>query len=256
MEGLKDALRRNKVKLLVLDSDGVTVPRGTKIFDKEEGDKYVVHFETDRISRRLADKINLLKRKMYICVSSGRSLVYLHSMYDKIVGGKLILTAENGNLSLWDGCIVQHFFYDKRYFEKLAKIRNEIKHLPFIKGFEPKQFILTVHAEKEVKEVYRIVRRFDRKKELKIMWNGEAFDIQKKDVSKGIALEKIAVELRIEKKEIVAIGDRVNDKELIGVAGVGISADSSQLKADYYLEPEKEKLPAEKLVDLLLEIYG
>jgi len=255
MEKLKEKLRQHKIKLVVLDSDGVTVPRGTRIFEQELADSYFITMETKRIKRGLADKINQLKKKMWVCISSGRGLLYLQSMYDRIIGGKLILTAENGNVSLWRGYIVQHFFYDQRYFEKLAKIRNEVKNLS-IKGFEPKQFILTIHAETEIKKVYEIVKRFDRKKELKTMWNGEAFDIQRKDVSKGLAIEKIATELGIEKQEIVAIGDRVNDKELIEVAGIGISADSKKLKADYYLEPDQDKLPAEKLVDLLLEIYG
>ncbi len=240
----------NKLKMAVLDSDGVSLPRGTDILEKEGPDFYQAIIKTNKITDQLAEKISRLKMRMKVCISSGRGLIYLQSMYGKILGEGTILQAENGNLSLIEGKIIQHFDYDEKYFKKLAAIREEIKKLP-IKGFEPKQFIMSVHADREIPEVYEIVRRNDPENELKVMWNGEAFDIQKKIVSKGEGLRRLMEKLKIGKEETIAIGDRINDKELIETAGIGVSADADKLKAEYWTLGEK--LGGETLVDYLLE---
>lgn len=240
----------NKLKMVILDSDGVSLPRGTDIIEKEGPDFYQASIKTNKITDRLAEKLNRLKGRMKICISSGRGLIYLQSMYGKILGEGTILQAENGNLSLIEGKISQHFEYDEKYFKKLAAIREEIKKLP-IKGFEPKQFIMSVHADREIAEVYEIVERNDPENELRVMWNGEAFDIQKKIVSKGEGLKRLMEELKIQKDETIAIGDRINDKELIEVAGIGVSADEKVLKSEYWTSGEK--MGGEILVDYLLE---
>lgn len=223
------------LKLFVLDSDGVSVPRGTDITEIESQTLYEAHIKTFRITDEFAQLLNKLKKRIKICVCSGRSLLYLQSMYGKILGGGAVLQAENGNLSLIDGTIVQHFFYNEEYFQKLAGIKRDILKLP-IKGIEPKQFILSCHASRELKEVYEIVKARDKNNELKVLWNGEAFDIQKKEVSKGAGLKKLMGHLNIKREETIAIGDRVNDKELLLAAGIGVSADREALPAEYWTE--------------------
>lgn len=230
------------IKLLVLDSDGVTVPVGTEIIECS-GERYEVIVKTNLITEPLADKINKLKKKIRVCVSSGRSLIYLQGMYSRIMGGGTILQAENGNLSLVDGRIIQHITYDDVYFAKINAIKRDISELD-ISGFEPKQFILTAHADREIPEVYDIVKKYDIDNDLKVMWNGEAFDIQKKTVSKGEGVKAIASYLGIKLKDVVAIGDKINDKEMISVAGKGVSTNRETLKADYYMT-------AEELIDAL-----
>ena len=238
-----------KLRLLVLDSDGVTIPRGTKISEKENGNSYEVSFKTEVISDELAKLIKKLKNKIRICICSGRSLIYLQSMYSKIGQERIILMAENGIMVMIDGKIYQLFMFEEEYFRKIAKIREEIKHLP-ISGFEPKQFILTIHSPTELKEVYDIVKKNDPIGELKIMWNGEAFDIMPKYISKGEGLNFLCQFLQIDREEVIAIGDRINDKELLEVAGIGVSADQSNLPAKYFTVGKV--LPGESLVEYLL----
>lgn len=240
----------NNLKMLILDSDGVCLPRGTSIRERETGDSYQANIKTYRISDKMAKMINQLKKKLRICVSSGRGLIYLQNMFGKVIGEGTITQAENGNLSLMEGKIIQHFDYNEEYFKKIATIKEEIKELP-IKGFEPKQFILTVHASREIPEVYQIVKTNDSEKELTTMWNGEAFDIQKKTVSKGEGLKRLIKTLNIKKENTIAIGDRINDRELINTAGIGVSADPKNLKAEYWTE--KGKLGGETLVKYLLK---
>ena len=241
IEQLKD------LKLLVLDSDGVCIPRGTRIVQTEEGDDFKVSFSTKIIEDRLAKKINRLKKKLIICVSSGRSMIYLQAMYSKILGGETILMAENGALTLRCGVLKRLTYLPVE--ELLAKIREDVKKLPIL-GFEPKQFILTVHCDTELKEVYDIVKKHDKFNALKVMWNGEAFDIQDKEMSKGDGLMKILKLLKLSPENVVAIGDRINDKELVGIAGIGVSADKDSLPASYWVEGEQ--LGGEILVDYLI----
>lgn len=239
----------DKVELLVLDTDGVTIKRGTKITEKETNEYWSATIRTNKISDKLSEMIRQLKEKgTVVMISSGRSLVYLQSMYSKVMGD-IILQAENGNISFVDGKIIQHFFYQDEYFKKLSRIREKIKKLP-INGFEPKQFILTAHSPKEFKDVYEIVREEDPEEELKVMWNGEAFDIQRKEVSKGEGLKKIKDYLKI-KGLVIAMGDRVNDRELLSIADIGVSADESKLKEGYWTVGKE--LPGEQLVKYLLD---
>jgi len=236
----------NKVKLLILDSDGVSVPRGTKIEQTETADKYVLKMETNKITDDLAEPINRLKHYIRIAISSGRGLIYLQNMYYKILGDGVILQAENGNLSLIDGKLYQHERYGEMYFEKISNIKREIAQLP-IKGFEPKNFILTVHASQEIPEVYEIVKRYDRDNELRVMWNGEAFDIQRRGVSKGTGLRHLCRILKISGEKTIAVGDRINDVEMLAEAGIAVST-SKEIFADYYMS-------AKQLINHLLKRY-
>jgi len=234
-----------ELALLVLDSDGVLIPRGTKISQKYEGDNFEVNFSTTVITDRLARKIKKLSKKIRIYISSGRSMVYLQAMYSRIAGS-VDLVAENGSV-MFDGNIFRQFFsFPNDYFNLLAKIKEEVGGLPIL-GFEPKQFILTIHCEKDMRRVRSVVRKLDKEKYLKIMWNGEAFDIQHKMLSKGDMLNYSGYE----QNEIIAIGDRVNDKEMVEMAGVGVSADRNKLPAEYWVEGDK--MGGEILIDYLLE---
>lgn len=228
----------NNLKMVVFDSDGVAVPRGTSIFQREIEGVNEINLKVIRVSEEMKEMLQELKKNLRICFSSGRNLLHLQDMYGEVLGQGTVLQAENGNVSLLDGRIVQHFDYDEQYFKKIANIQKDIKRLA-INGFEPKQFILTVHASHEIPEVYQILKEYDPEQELRCMWNGEAFDIMAKKVSKGAGLEKLLDSLGIKKEEVIAIGDRINDAELLETAGIGVSADPEALKADYWTTGEK-----------------
>jgi HAD superfamily hydrolase (TIGR01484 family) len=244
------------LRLVVFDSDGVAVPRGTEISEKiEDGavEKDVLRIKTFIITDEFAELIDRLRGHLKVAVSSGRSLLYLQMMFAPIVGDNTILSAENGNLSLIDGQIVQHFDYAEEYFELLTRIREDVRDLP-IKGVEPKQFILSIHADREIKEVYDIVAKHDTGKTLRVMWNGEAFDIQRRDVSKAAGLKRLLDHLGLDKGEVIAIGDRVNDREMIELAGIGVSADHENLPAEYWTTGGG--LPGQQLAEYLVKTLG
>jgi phosphoserine phosphatase len=83
------------------------------------------------------------------------------------------------------------------------------------------------------------------------MWvAGEAWDIQRKDVSKGAGIKKIMGLLKLKKENLLAVGDGLNDKEMVEMAGIGVSADINDLKAQYYTVGKG--LGGEILIDYLL----
>lgn len=242
-----------QLKLAVFDSDGVAIPRGTVISEHVERgstNMEVISMKTYIITDHFAGLLNRLRRRVKVAISSGRSLLYLQGMFAPIIGNGTILTAENGNISLIDGKVVQHFEYEESYFEALSAIRREVEKLP-IKGIEPKQFILSIHADHEIKEVYDIVKNHDPEQKLRVMWNGEAFDIQRKDVSKAAGLECLMGYLEVTPEQTLAIGDRINDREMIELAGVGVSADQRSLPAQYWTTGNG--LPGEVLAEYLVE---
>ena len=82
-------------------------------------------------------------------------------------------------------------------------------------------------------------------------------EISSKDVDKWCAIEFLIEKLNIEKEDVIAIGDNVNDKKMIEEAGLGIAMGQSmpQLKeiADYVTSSNTEEGVAkaiEKFVEL------
>ena len=89
-----NSMNLSKIKLVVLDSDGVIVPKGTTIQETETNDKNVIKISANKISDKMADLVNRLKKKYKVAISSGRSLIYLQSMYSKVMGD-IIIQAES-----------------------------------------------------------------------------------------------------------------------------------------------------------------
>ncbi len=233
-----------KIKFILLDIDGVVVPRGTKIEQKGENLKINIK----KIPESQIEKIKTLSKKGYVFgINSGRGLYMLQNMFSKILP-YLIITYENGSATWYKGKIYQH----SNSFDKLYKVRQElekVKH-PNIKGFEPKEFIITVHCKKRVKEIEKIVSKY---KELYSIWNDEAYDIGVKGLqTKARGLKEVMKTFKIKKQQILFVGDNYNDRGLGGMAGVIVSADKTRLKGDIYVSMHEKKLPAEQVMDIFL----
>lgn len=249
MKPIKDLKKEHigKIKLIVFDVDGVLVPRGTKI--KQIGSTTTL--ETKLIGKRQIEQIHELNKKGFLInISSGRGLYMLQEMFREVLPF-VSLTCENGSASWYKGRIYQHvnsFRYMKDVFCKLKRVANGN-----IKGFEPKEFIITIHAVKRVKEIEEIMKE---EKNLYIVWNGEAYDIGvKKDQTKAVGLRRIMKILKVEKKNVMAIGDNYNDEELLEEAGIAVTADKSRVKGNFYVPLNGALLPADKLMRQILSFY-
>lgn len=241
-EAIKD------IKLIVFDVDGVLVPRGTKI--KQVGNKTM--FETKRIGKPEIEQIKKLNEKGFcININSGRGLYMLQEMFQEILSFAS-LTYENGSATWINGSICQHvnsFEYLKGISPKLQAVKHRN-----IKGFEPKEFIITIHCTARVKKIEEIVAN---EKELYTMWNGEAYDVGIRDIqTKAVGLKALAKLLHLKKENILVIGDNYNDKEMMACGGISVSADKTRVNGDYYVSLDGKILPAGQLMRQILRVLG
>jgi len=250
MKPLDQMLKKDlsQIKMIVFDVDGVLVKRGTKI--KQVGDTTTL--QTKVIDERQIKQIKeLYNMGFLINISSGRGLYMLQEMFRGILPF-VSLTYENGSATWYQGKIYQHvnsFESTKNVFPKLKKATIKNKN---VKGFEPKEFIITIHCLKQIKEIENIVKK---EKDLVTVWNGEAYDILiRKDQNKAVGLRRVMKIFKLQKKNVLAIGDNYNDHELLEESGLPISADKTRVQGKFYVPLEGEFLPADKLMQKILSL--
>jgi len=160
------------------------------------------------------------------------------------------ITYENGSATWYNGKIYQHV----NSFEKIKDIPkklNKVKHKD-IKGFEPKEFIVTLHCKKRIKKIENILQK---EKYLYYIWNDEAYDIGIKNIqTKSSGLKAFQKILKINKNNTMAIGDNYNDKDLLNAAGISISADNTRVPGDFYIPLNNKNLPAKQLMTKIIEL--
>lgn len=235
-----------KIKLIIFDVDGVLVKRGTIISQKGK----TLKFKFKEIPKKEIKQIKeISKLGFFININSGRGLYLLEDMFREIMP-YVSITYENGSATWYKGKIYQHI----NSFTKLKKIMeklSQVKH-PNIKGFEPKEFIITIHCKDRVKKIEEIVKE---EKELYWIWNNEAYDIGLKNIqTKSNGVKKVASLLKIKKENILVIGDNYNDKELLASGGISVSADKSRVQGDYYIKLDNNNLPASQLMNHIIKV--
>ena len=237
-----------KIKMIVLDVDGVLVPRGTKI--KQIGNTTIL--QTKIINKKQKKQIKKLHKKGFLInISSGRGFYMLQEMFREVLPF-VSITYENGSATWYQGKIYQHinsFKHLKDIFPKLKKVTRKNKN---VKGFEPKEFIITIHCTKKIEDIENIVRK---EKNLYTVWNGEAYDIgMKREQTKALGLKRAIKIFMLKKENILAIGDNYNDYELLSESGISISADKSRVKGDFFIPLKGKFLPADNLMQKILSL--
>jgi len=234
------------IKLIAFDVDGVLVPRGTNI--RQVGN--VTRLETKRILPEQVEQIKKLHALGFeITINSGRGLYLLQDMFREVLPF-ISLTYENGSATWYRGKIYQHvnsFKFLHNVYADLAAVRSK-----YIKGFEQKEFIITVHCTRRVKRIEQIVSNH---KNLYTIWNGEAYDIGLRGVQqKSVGLKSFMKSLKLTKKNVLAIGDNYNDQDLLSSAGIRVSADKTRLKGDFYIDLDRKNLPAKQLMGQIIRV--
>jgi HAD superfamily hydrolase (TIGR01484 family) len=235
-----------KVKMVVFDVDGVLVPRGTKI--KQVGNTTTLN--TKVIGKKQIEQIKELNKKGFLVnISSGRGLYMLQEMFREVLPF-VSLTYENGSATWYQGNIYQHinsFKYFQEIFPKLKKVINKN-----IKGFEPKEFIITIHCKEKIKEIEEIVKK---ENNLTTVWNGEAYDILiKNKQTKALGIKSIIKIFKLKKENVMAIGDNYNDQEMLNESGTPISADKDRVSGKFHIPLLGEFLPADVLMQKILSL--
>jgi len=257
MKALNQITKDNikNIKALCLDCDGVTVKKGTYI--QENQNELIIRTKT--LTNQLAQKLNLLKKRFLIIFSSGRTPLYLARMYEKVLWNNVILQGENGIISVYEGRIFQSAEYPLRLLKIITKIKNDIRQLSRtnnqIRGFEPKQFLLTVHCQNEVPLIRKIIQKYDIQNEFYCLWNGEAYDIAPKLFNKGISLKSLVPKLNLKMENILALGNDLNDREMVEWAGIGITTDpNGPIKKADFVTTQKLHLGGKEVIDKLLAL--
>lgn len=242
----------NRIKLIMFDCDGVTIPLGTKVVEVESYEGTVLTVKSPKMTKEMLEKLTELKEHFLIGFSSGRNMTFLMNLYRDILDERVILQAENGLFTLIDGTVVQNtndfHLYIKEFREMQQKVRN-IKHKN-ITGYEPKQFIITVHVLDRVQEIENLVA--ENKNFYCVYHKNEAYDIGVKKFDKGYGLRKLQEMLNLEKSEVLAVGNGGNDKPMLDVA-VGVTVDKDNIQSDYFTR-KKMQAGALEVINKLLEI--
>ena len=238
----------SKIKMIVFDVDGVLVPRGTKI--KQTGNTTTL--QTKVIAKKQIEQIKKLNKKGFLInISSGRGLYMMQEMFREVLPFTS-LTYENGSATWYKGKIFQHvnsFETLHSMFSKLKKIAIKNKS---VKGFEPKEFIITLHCKKRIKEIENMVKT---NKVLATNWNGEAYDVEiKKDQTKAVGLRRVMKIFKLKRQNVMAIGDNYNDQELLKESGLPISADKTRVKGAFHVPLKGKFLPADILMQKILAL--
>lgn len=239
-----------QIKMIVFDVDGVLVPRGTKI--KQIGNTTTL--QTKVIKEKQIDQIKKLNKMGFLInISSGRGLYMLQEMFREVLPF-VSLTYENGSATWYKGKIYQHvnsFKYLRGVFPRLKKAADGNAN---VKGFEPKEFIITIHCIRRTREIEEIVKK---ESGLYTVWNGEAYDIGiKKDQTKALGLRHAMKIFKLKKENILAIGDNYNDYELLKESGIPVSADKDRVKGKFHIPLKGKFLPADILMQKILSLKG
>lgn len=242
------------IKLVSFDVDGVLVEKGTEIVEKDN----FMMIRNKKISPELVDKLNRLKKHVHINISSGRSLHYLKDVFEPILWENASLQGENGLFTLIAGNVIQHGALTFEELEALREIRKEIRSLRGsninIRGFEPKQFLLSVHCFDPEPQIEEVVKRYNKNDAFSIKWSSEAYNIFPKRFSKGTGLKALSKILDIDLKQTIVVGNDTNDKEAVEGTGISVTTDPESLTADYFTDGKLE-LGGENLVNRLLEVF-
>ena len=235
------------IKAITFDMDGVIIPTGTELKESKDGTELFI--KTKVISDDFFKNIEILKKYLWINFSSGRNLLYLQSVLSPILWKNVSLQGENGNISLVEGKL-SAVEYGLEYFDLLKDIKEEIKKEE-IRGFEPKNFILTVHCNQNEK-IPEMVKGLDKKGLLYCLWTNEGYDIGNKIWTKGDGILKICEFLKIDVKQMLTMGNNLNDAEMLEY-GTGVTVNPAQVKGEY--KTSGVGLGGEEIARYLVDCY-
>ena len=232
------------INMIVFDVDGVLVCRGTKISSNSN----YLELGIKSIDPKQIDQIDQLYTKGFLInINSGRGLYMLQLMFREILP-YVSLTYENGSASWTNGRIIQHV-NSHRYlgpvYEDLLNINDKN-----IKGWEPKEFIITIHCTKRVPAIEKVIKQF---KDLYYIWNGEAYDIGVKNKqTKAVGLKGLMRSFNLKKENVMVIGDNYNDEPMMKVGRISVTADKDRVPGDFWVPLNDERLPADILMEKIL----
>ncbi|KXS42895.1 MULTISPECIES: Cof-type HAD-IIB family hydrolase [unclassified Candidatus Frackibacter] len=161
------------------------------------------------------------------------------------------------NLYLNDKLYVNKLGAESEFYEEIAGIEALLIDDFLEVSSQPSTKVLVISKDaRQADEISKVLQnKFS--EELNITKSKPRFiEIMQKGVSKGIALAELAADLGIKKSEIIAIGDSLNDLEMIQYAGLGVAvanaASEVKERADYITKSNEEAGVAEVIKKFVL----
>ncbi len=245
------------IKIVCFDVDGVTIKKGTDIKESKTLESTTLTVTTSNLSSEMRDALLALKKHYVVAINSGRSAMYLKKVFAELLWDRSALISENGIFILANGELTQCEKFDQKTLTKMQNITIALQSLEGksqdFRAFEPKQFLITLHAFADIPEVHQIVKEHDPEGELYTFWNGEAFDIAPKRLNKGSALKNLCDLLGVSLEQTMAIGNGPNDKDMLDVAGIGVTTEPKTIESDFYTV-DGEHMGGLELAKKLLEL--
>lgn len=240
MKPLTDLTKEDikNLRVVCFDIDGVTIKKGTDIQEIKTQDSTILTVKTSNLSIEMRDALVELKKYYLVAINSGRSSLYLTKVFAEILWDNAALISEIGIFTLINGELIQHEKFDEKKLKIMRDIRVGLQDLEGkvkdFRAFEPKQFLITLHAYSEIPEVYEVMKKSDPENEFRCIWNGEAFDIFPKSLNKGLALKNLCDYIGVDMNQSMAIGNGPNDKDMTDMAGIGVSTEAYTLESDFH----------------------
>jgi HAD superfamily hydrolase (TIGR01484 family) len=202
----------------------------------------------------MLEKLKKLTKHYQVSFSSGRAMDYLENIYADVLGDNVSLQAEIGMYIYINKLLITNYELRIEQKEKLNKIRQELEKIKDkkIKGFEPKEYLITLHCQDKIEEIDDIVKKIDLSGELFCWWNGEAYDIGLKVVNKGTGLKLLTEKLGVKMSQVMTVGNGINDANMTDIVGIDVSTDRKHLQADFAVWGEE--IGGEKVVDRILKL--
>ncbi len=243
------------IKLLAFDGDGVTMPEGTDI--REKNNELVIRSQAPNPA--VFEKLKILKSRFKLVFTSGRGLLFLTRMYESLLWENVILQGEMGIFTLHNGKVHQLMTFSKEELEKLTLIKQKIRLLSKtntnIISFEPKQFLITVHCRQKDRQIEKLVDQLDPEDKYHCLWSGEAYDIGPREFNKGTGLELVLDLLNLKPENTLAVGNDPNDVELMKIAEISVTTNPKTLpyKTDFVTSKLQHE-GGEELINHLVKI--
>lgn len=225
------------IKMLSFDGDGVTKKIGTEFVKTSEG----VELKSFKPGDEMMEILVELSKYFFININSGRSVEYLVSMYGE--RDNFVYLGEIGMFSSIKGVKNANFELSEYEKETLRKIKEKLGKIkdPRVKGFEPKNYLVTFHCTSPIEGIEEMVAKFDSRGEIYCWWTGEAYDIGSKRINKATGLMKLCDRLGIGFENVATIGHGVNDRDMLKAkVALTISTDVDSVMADFVTRGEEK----------------
>jgi HAD superfamily hydrolase (TIGR01484 family) len=187
------------------------------------------------IPKDIVSRLNFLSENgVKIVICSGKPTYYIVAIARQCQFKDGIFIGENGASIQFGISLPPIGYYELNYDTGIQSIFSELRHKieRIFNGsrdiwFQPNSVILTVYFNNENGKtvIAKIISEYYddlKKRSASIFVNSDSFDIIPAGLSKGKALQFLASNLRIDKSEIIAVGNGENDVSMYENAGMSI----------------------------------